>query len=867
MATLGTCRLGNRLAAFRLGYTSRARNTAISITLNGQPIRVRLGSVTIHSVLNDAPDTCTLTIDGSTPPLDSQLLNISINLDNPRVLFEGVLSTVGASYQERPGVLWYPCTAVDELPRANRRLPYGQWVNVSATQFAQDLIAKFVPGYTSHNVQPNLPLISINLDGTEGVSGALTQAAKLIGGYFYFESLDLHFFQEELTEPPAPIDASHPFCNDPPITQTLDDSQIRTRVYGKGYADSLASAVNVAETILPVGNTAYFNPAGGQAVSETQRIAYTGIDPGGKGSLVGPGIGPAAPMVATQQDGPGVNPGAHNYACTFVTATGESLLSPVTPITVGLRGGPPDAPVNAGGAGGGAVDIGTHGYALTDVTTYGETVNGPTVAIAVGNLPTPTLPPTATGSWSISSQGLNDPPGWGAGVTVYFQITYGNVPDITAQSPLGPQSVGIVLRQAAGLSAGNWNSPQLNLPGSADPRVQWITVWGYAPGQPGPPVPYFSARAQMSAGSIFAYGGGGATNYPGANPAMGTVKLTIAAGGTNVTNRKLYRTKAGASQLQLLATLAAAGGSYTDAAADSTLGANVPTVGTATAAKVALSAIPLGGTSVTGRKLYRSKANLAPLQLLATLADNVTTTYADTLADATLGASPPAGDTSGLTQPAGQILPGSSSIIVAGVSFARPGGGWVISGPQLLRYTGLSGNALTGIPASGPGAITAAIAYSTTIIAVPILFGVTGLAIALIQGAPINLWIQCDDTDAQAELAARDGTDGIVEHLIIDERRAEASLRSLLLADLFQYSRSLKTVVYATRDLRTAVGKSVTINLGQPAISDTLTIQTVDISEIGIVPGGLPKFTANASNVRFSLDDLLRRMATTLGGT
>jgi uncharacterized phiE125 gp8 family phage protein len=57
--------------------------------------------------------------------------------------------------------------------------------------------------------------------------------------------------------------------------------------------------------------------------------------------------------------------------------------------------------------------------------------------------------------------------------------------------------------------------------------------------------------------------------------------------------------------------------------------------------KVALSAIPLGGSAVTSRKLYRTVAGGSTYLLLVTLADNTTTTYTDNIADASLGAGCP----------------------------------------------------------------------------------------------------------------------------------------------------------------------------------------------------------------------------------
>jgi len=63
--------------------------------------------------------------------------------------------------------------------------------------------------------------------------------------------------------------------------------------------------------------------------------------------------------------------------------------------------------------------------------------------------------------------------------------------------------------------------------------------------------------------------------------------------------------------------------------------------------KVLLSSIPIGGSTVTSRKIYRTAANGAVYYLLATIADNTTTTYTDNVADASLGASAPSANTTG----------------------------------------------------------------------------------------------------------------------------------------------------------------------------------------------------------------------------
>lgn len=63
--------------------------------------------------------------------------------------------------------------------------------------------------------------------------------------------------------------------------------------------------------------------------------------------------------------------------------------------------------------------------------------------------------------------------------------------------------------------------------------------------------------------------------------------------------------------------------------------------------QVALTAIPLGGSLVTGRKLYRTAAAGSTYLLLATIANNTATTYTDNVADASLGAGAPSANTTG----------------------------------------------------------------------------------------------------------------------------------------------------------------------------------------------------------------------------
>ena len=130
----------------------------------------------------------------------------------------------------------------------------------------------------------------------------------------------------------------------------------------------------------------------------------------------------------------------------------------------------------------------------------------------------------------------------------------------------------------------------------------------------------------------------------------------------------------------------------------------------------------------------------------------------------------------------------------------------------------------------------------------------------MLRGSAVHIWIERNDVAAQAEQAARDGGDGVVEYLFTDTRRGEPSLIERCDAELALFSRPIVTVVYATRDVKTKSGKTVTIDLADPLIDETLIIQDVTITEIDIALHLPPRFTVTASSVRFSLEDMLRRL-------
>lgn len=744
-AILGTARLGN----FRLGYQSAAlaaiRATRVRIFLAGveSRSRVRVEGFTIHDALNEEPNTCTFTVDGIAPTVGQQV-RVTLNSNTPRHLFNGAIQTVDLSYEGRPANWAWSCQATDDLAQLDRRRPFGTWTNISATTIAQQLIATFAPGFTANHVEAALPAISINLDGTEGFSGALRQITQLIGGYFYVEDLDLHLFLTEMSDTPNPIQTGYSFADSPPITRSSDITQLRTTVFGKGHGEPTLSEVLAGETIIPVQNAdVWFQPGGGQAISDTQVLTYTGVQAGGGGSVAGPSVSPSVAPIPTIVGGGSIDTGDHDYAYTFKTAAGESLPSPLTRVS-------------------------------TSTTVLAAPADTPTVTLSTGD---------GTGLTPATSY--------------RWRITYAT--DQTHETTVGPVSA---IHFADGVTP-------VDVHFALPPHGTDTLIGLYR---------LISGTYYREVGPLSPY-----VNNPGVFQGIGSTP-------------------------------------------DATLvGINIqpPAVNTATYATVDLNGIAIGPTGTTQRKVYRTPVGSAQLKLQQTIANNTSTVaVTDSGADAGLGANVPTSDTSGLTATTGQINSGSTSILTAGWAFATAG--WIISGQQVIRYTGVSGNTLTGIPASGPGAIVSTIPYGDHLDPVPALTGVTGLTVALVNGAPVNIFVERNDLGAQTAMAAIDGGDGIYEYYLSDERRALDSLTALCDAHLEMFSSPIVTVSYATRDVATKSGKTIVVNLSSPPISETLTIQDVQISEIDVSPGTAPKFTVVASSVRFSLESILRRMTALL---
>ena len=352
----------------------------------------------------------------------------------------------------------------------------------------------------------------------------------------------------------------------------------------------------------------------------------------------------------------------------------------------------------------------------------------------------------------------------------------------------------------------------------------------------------------------------------------GTVSMQlfdIPTGPPVVTARKLYRTTNGGAQLKLVATIADnTTVSYNDNVADGSLGANVPTVNTATEQQVALSGIALGPSGTTARNVYRTVVGGSQLKLQQVIANNTATVgVQDATADGSLGANAPTSDTSGLTQPAGQVNAGTTALLLASAGPFSSTGGWAqLGGGQVVRYTGITGNTLTGIPASGPGAILTTVLYGSQAVAAPELIGIPATGVGSIvytikQGDPVNLVVQVDDVAAQALLAALLTTatythSGIIEDVVVDHRLSATEARARGQSQLALRNQVDVSAHVISRDFNMRMGRTQTVNLSAMGINQDLKVQMVTVS--GFTPAAPPYYDATLSSDLFSFEDLLR---------
>lgn len=544
---------------------------AVVATLNGvrmdlatSPHRVLIDSLSIHDALNEVPNTAIFTVRGTRPPEGAEVMFALQSIHNSARLFAGQIIRVTQVYAaDRPllpqNYLWQ-CEATDHSWRLNAQILVARYRNVSAGAIVQDLVARWAPpGYTTH-VQPDLPILDEISMTNLVLMDAIKQVAERVGGYAtcdYFKVIRL-WIDRPVGEvsPLRTLTPAHPSLAH--VQETRDLSQIVTRALVEGGGVNALADVAPGATTLPVDDDSWYDPGGGLVVSGPQRIQYTGVVAGGPGTLVGPGVTPSTGLTVTAGQGGAVPAGAHGWAYTWRTATGETVPSPVTTVTLGTLPGPADTPI---------VSFANQVSSKPIGATYEYATAYSTKAYPTGNI-IPTLFTSVTAiSPSVfhTTQQTPDPLNPTLSRAVFVQMNFSPDPRV--------QSLVLLVRKVG------------------DPQFHGIQG---APNRTNPPGWYAWTDALQDAGIA------GAPAYPGATALLGTASLTeIPPGPSGTVSRQLYRTAANTTTplLRLVTVADNTTTSYVDTLADTALGIAAPASDTS-GLQMAAGLVPAGATAI-----------------------------------------------------------------------------------------------------------------------------------------------------------------------------------------------------------------------------------------------------------------------------
>ena len=125
------------------------------------------------------------------------------------------------------------------------------------------------------------------------------------------------------------------------FTASRERTQALTRVLVEGRGSNVLAAAAAGETILLLESVDMFTAAADvflkvsvSGADSALHLDFTGVVPSGGGSLVGPGAAPSSGPTLTGAGGGAIEVGAHHYAFTWITGSGETKPSPATAITI-----------------------------------------------------------------------------------------------------------------------------------------------------------------------------------------------------------------------------------------------------------------------------------------------------------------------------------------------------------------------------------------------------------------------------------------------------------------------------------------------------------------------------------------------------
>lgn len=824
------------------------------------------------------------------PILPGAPIAIYLGAVDPATQIFGGQITVRDQYAELdvPKHVRYDLSCIDFSKRLNHRTVTTEYLTASVTTIVLDVIARFAPGITTTHVQAGLPSISGMTFTFEEVSAALSRLAKGIGASWYLDYVgDLHFFiGTEAGPTPAPLVPGGRFSN---LKVSADLTQVRTRVIIEGAGGVAAATLATADTLIPLSTVISFPAAGGRAKIGTALVTYAGTLPGGvkanttspfpPGTApvdpIPPPAAPAAPAAAgAPSSTPGqVSGGPYTYAVTLELSDGRrsDVGAASAPVTITSAAAPPPTPAAfLAPSTRGPIAV---GVASSYATAFVDGSGRQTSATPGGTVLTGRAVPNPTGGFAGTVDGNQ-----GGRLKIgsyYYAVSFltphgetlttlngGRLPVLADNSAIIVNGIPVAFGDARVTGRRLYRSSA-----NPDQSVQAIPLvpWHHVIDIPdNTSIQYIdrAADSELATATLPA--------FSTANDVGEASTVTVpTSSDPRVVGRRLYR-QDGAGGFRLVADLK---DNATTTFNDVVVGGGgelAPTVNAITTGAILVSAIATGPPETVRRRLFRTVAGGSQWRELVIVNDNTTTTYTDTSPDPALGGAPlPPQGIAGSPGGAGGVQPptlaGSTTLEIDTLAGIPPAG-WILVEEQVIRYTGTSTAAgrffLTGVPASGPGAITADLLAGTVISTAPALVGVAPAQRATI-GDDVNLIVQVDDLAAQAALAAveGEGSDGIIEHYIQDRRLSDDGARARGLAELELFKTIETRISYTTHDPETRTGRTVHVAMPAPTnVTGDFLIQRVTIDDVAIASGQYPRRGVDASTTRFSFDDVLARL-------
>jgi len=206
----------------------------------------------------------------------------------------------------------------------------------------------------------------------------------------------------------------------------------------------------------------------------------------------------------------------------------------------------------------------------------------------------------------------------------------------------------------------------------------------------------------------------------------------------------------------------------------------------------------------------------------------------------------------------GDTAPGSATLPVQNLALFSGTGGWAQTGQRVyVRYTGRSAasgaGTLTGIPASGPGSLSAPVKWNEQISAVPCLAGVASDPYYLPKAWPsaypraatagdavTALGLDLNGVDRAALAGVLGLSNGLAQAVVTDPTLASSEARALAQSLALALSRptGLWELAGASRDPQIWAGRTLVVALTSPAVvSRTFYIDEVVIRDLARVHG------------------------------